>query len=93
MRSLFERIREIKEGVLMFLYDFDVPASNNIAELGAKGLKTKLKVSECFRGTTAPNDFCTVKSILESARKHGLNHLNILKDLFSGKDISLSLSL
>ena len=93
MRSLFERFREFKEGVLMFLYDFDVPASNNIAELGAKGLKTKLKVSECFRGTTGPNDFCTVKSILESARKHGLNHLNILKDLFSGKDISLSLSL
>ena len=61
--------------------------------VGAKGLKTKLKVSECFRGTTGPNDFCTVKSILESARKHGLNHLNILKDLFSGKDISLSFSL
>lgn len=93
IRSLFERFREFKEGVLMFLYDFDVPASNNIAELGAKGLKTKLKVSECFRGTTGPNDFCTVKSILESARKHGLNHLNILKDLFSGKDISLSFSL
>lgn len=93
IRSLFERFRDYKDGVLMFLYDFDVPASNNIAELGAKGLKTKLKVSECFRGETGPDDFCVVKSILESARKHGLNHLNILKNLFSGKDISLSFSI
>lgn len=77
----------------MFLNDFDVPASNNTGELAAKGLKTKLKVSECFRGATGPDDFCVIKSILETARKHGLNHLNILKDLFSGKDIAPSFSL
>lgn len=93
IRALFERLRDYKNGVLMFLNDFDVPASNNTGELAAKGLKTKLKVSECFRGVTGPDDFCVIKSILETARKHGLNHLNILKDLFSGKDIAPSFSL
>lgn len=93
IRALFERFRDYKNGVLMFLNDFDVPASNNTGELAAKGLKTKLKVSECFRGATGPDDFCVIKSILETARKHGLNHLNILKDLFSGKDIAPSFSL
>ena len=92
-RALFERFRDYKKGVLMFLHDFEVPASNNTAELCAKGLKSKLKVSECFRGATGPDDFCIVKSILESSRKHGLNHLEILRDLFSGKDISPSFSL
>ena len=93
IRALFERFRDYKDGVLMFLNDFDVPASNNTGELAAKGLKTKLKVSECFRGVTGPDDFCVIKSILETARKHGLNHLDILKDLFSGKDIAPSFSL
>ena len=93
IRALFERFRDYKNGILMFLYDFDVPASNNTGELAAKGLKTKLKVSECFRGATGPDDFCVIKSILETARKHSLNHLNILKDLFSGKDIAPSFSL
>lgn len=92
IRALFERFRDYKDGVLMFLTDFEVPASNNRAEKSARSLKSKLKVSGCFRGERGPDDFCIVKSILESARKQGLNHLEILKDLFSGKDIFPSFS-
>lgn len=48
-RALFEGFRDYKEGGMIFLHDFEVPISNNQAERAARGMKTKLKVSGCFR--------------------------------------------
>ena len=88
IRALFERFRDYKEGVLMFLHDFEVPFSNNQAERAARGMKTKLKVSGCFRSEEGAKAFCNIKSLMDTCRKHGLNHFEVLQDLFSGKDIS-----
>lgn len=93
IRALFERFETNKDGVLMFLYDFKVPASNNIAERCAKAIKTKIKVSGCFRSESGPKEFCILKSLIETAKKRGINHLTMLHDLFDGKDISPLFSL
>lgn len=93
VRALFERFRDFKDGILMFLTDFDVPFSNNKAERCARSVKTKLKVSGCFRGENGPHNYCIVKSVLETCRKQNLNQIEIFRSLFSGRDISSKFAL
>lgn len=43
IRALFKSFRDYREGVLMFLNDFEVPATNNHAEQSTRSLKSKLR--------------------------------------------------
>ena len=43
--KLFQRMKEYKKEHLMFLYDFNVPYTNNNAERALRMIKTRKKVS------------------------------------------------
>ena len=84
--NLFKRLIEYKEEHLLFIRDFKVPFSNNLAEKALRMIKTKLKVLGCFRGKGKGSYFVTIRSLFEMSKKHGMN-LNdtVRKDFEEGQ--------
>ena len=82
-RNLFSRLLEYKDEHLLFIKDFRVPFDNNMAERSLRMIKTKLKVSGCFRGADKGSNFATIRSIIETAKKHKMNLHDTLVKIFN----------
>lgn len=83
-RQLLKRLDRDRHAVLHFVRNFAVPFDNNLAERDLRMMKVKQKVSGCFRTLHGAALFCTVRSYLSTARKHGLSMFSALVDAFSG---------
>ena len=68
-----------KQEVLLFLNDLAVPFTNNEAEQDLRMTKTRQKVSGCFRTLEGAENFCILRTVIETARKQGLDILTTLK--------------
>lgn len=86
---LVDRLIEHKGEVCLFIHDFNVPFTNNIAERSIRMVKVKAKVSGCFRTTSGVNAFTNIKSYLGTAKKHGINTYEAIKAALAGDDYQL----
>lgn len=77
--NLLVRLQNYKTEILRFLYDAKVPFSNNQAEQDIRMIKTKQKVSGCFRTKTGADIFATIRSCIATARKYGINIYTFLQ--------------
>ena len=73
------RLLNFAECVLLFLHDLTAPFSNNEAERDLRMIKVRQKVYGCFRTEQGLKDFCTLRSIIETARKQGWDVLETLQ--------------
>jgi len=76
--NLAIRLRAFKTDVLRFLYNFDVPFTNNLAEQDIRMMKVKMKISGSFRTMQGAKTFATIRSVLSTAKKQGWNMLETL---------------
>ena len=53
-------------------------------------VKLQQKISECWRTLDGAAAFLTVRSYLSTARKHGVNPLAVLRQLFEGHPLAAS---
>ena len=86
--KLLRRLKEYKREHLRFLSDFQVPFDNNLAERDLRMIKSKTKVSGCFRGNEGGTVFANIKSYTSTLRKNARNIFNGLKDAFLGLPFS-----
>ena len=76
--NLLLRFKTFKEATLRFLVDFAVPFTNNLAEQDLRMMKVKIKISGGFRTLQGAEDFASLRSVISSARKQGLDILRAL---------------
>ena len=86
--KLLRRLKEYKPEHLRFLSDFQVPFDNNRAERDLRMIKSKTKVSGCFRGKAGGAVFATIKSYTSTLKKNSRNIFNGLKAAFLGVPFS-----
>jgi transposase len=76
--NLLLRLRDFQNDVLRFITDFAVPFTNNQAEQDLRMMKVRMKISGSFRTFEGAQTFADIRSVISTARKHGLNILDTL---------------
>jgi transposase len=84
-RALAERLRERTEEYQRYMTDFTVPFDNNRAERDLRMIKAQQKISGSWRTLTGARRFARIRSYISTVRKHGINPLTALRDLFAGR--------
>ena len=82
--SLIERLDLYEASVCLFVHNFAVPFDNNQAERDCRMIKTKKKVSGCFRSKKGANDYLKIMSYVGTAKKHGLSPFEAIRQAILG---------
>jgi transposase len=80
--NLLGRLDTYQVEVLRFLDDPRVPFDNNQAERDLRMVKLRQKISGCWRTPAGAQAFLTLRSHLSTARKHRMDPLAVLRQLF-----------
>ena len=88
-KRLLNRLRKYKENHLLFLYDFYVPFDNNLSERDLRHVKSKIKISGCFRSLEGLQNYLNVKSIIGTCKKKGINFYEIIFNIFKKIPVSI----
>ena len=83
-RNLLLRLQQREAEVLRFMTDFRVPFDNNLAERDLRMMKVQQKISGCFRAVAGADTFCRIRSYVSTVRKHRINVLTALAQVFTG---------
>lgn len=85
--NLLRRMRQHTDAVLLFIRDPAVPFTNNLGERAVRMPKVKQKISGCFRTLAGAENFCVIRSCLDTLRKQGHGMLDVLQRAFAGDPI------
>lgn len=88
-KRLLNRLKKYKENHLLFINDFSVPFDNNLSERDLRHVKSKVKISGCFRSLQGLQNYLNVKSIIETCKKKSLNFYEIILNLFKKIPVSI----
>jgi transposase len=80
--NLAVAFRDHQDEILRFIDDLTVSFDNNQSERDLRMARLQTKISGSFRSQRNAKAFATVRSYIETGRKHGANPIEILHQLF-----------
>jgi len=83
-KRLLNRLKKYRDNHLLFAVDFAVPFDNNLSERDLRMLKTKAKISGCFRSLQGTEIFANLMSITKTAIKQNLSPHLAIRSVFTG---------
>jgi transposase len=83
-RNLLLRLEKYRTEVLAFMYDFQIPFTNNLAERDVRMTKVQQKISGAFRTQQGADVFCRIRGYISTARKNSVNVMKAITDALEG---------
>ena len=83
-QNLLDRLDGYQDCILAFLWEPDLPFTNNEAERAFRMLKVRVKISGCFRTLEGARRHARIRSYISTLRKHGLPVLEYLRLALDG---------
>lgn len=77
-------LKKARDKIFTFLLYPNVSPDNNGSERGIRNIKVKLKISGQFKSLQGAKDYATLRSIVDTARKRGMNEFDALRDVIGG---------
>lgn len=77
-RALINRILEYKDNYFIWMYDFSLPADNNLSERGLRGAKSKMKIAGQFQNEKTAKYYADIKTYIETCYRNGINPTDAL---------------
>ena len=71
-KNLLDRCQKYQTEILMFMNDFTIPFTNNLAERDIRMVKLQQKISGTFRSDEGAVNFCRVRGYISTIKKHNL---------------------
>lgn len=71
--SLQKRLRKYRQSIFTFLYHEKVPPDNNASERAIRNIKVKQKVSGQFKSQKGGDNFCIIRSLVDTMIKRSEN--------------------
>ncbi len=85
--NLLLRLKKYWKETLLFMYDFDVPFENNLAERDIRMMKVQQKISGTFRSADGARTFCRIRGYISTVRKNSLSVIDAIGAAFEGDPI------
>ena len=89
-KALLNRLEKYKENHLMFAWNFEVEFTNNMSERDLRKCKSRQKMSGGFRTDAGKIIYCRIMSVIETAKRKGMELLEHIKAIFQRDKIDLT---
>lgn len=86
-KKLLKRLMKYKSNHLLFLFDFEVPYSDNMSERDLRKCKNRQKMAGGFRSMDGMAMYCRIMSVVETIKRRGKNVYGSIAALFNGKPV------
>ena len=87
--SLLNRLEKYMQNHLLFLRDFAVPFDDNMSERDLRKCKNRQKMAGGFRSFDGLNMFCSILTVVETAKRRSINPFTAIFNLLDGKPLFL----